>query len=168
MIDEMCRGLGQAPGVARGADGAAFTGEGLQEVVSALIATRSRQTVGQDAALQIAAQLALGVGRGPLFFSVVAAQSKEGFEVVLHRPVERCCGGAAPAVGVHPCDWTAMPGSRNGLEGCNYVQLLGHCKRLAAKRKEGTCAGLRLRYPCTRECDIVDGQQHPVPLSRWW
>ena len=66
MIDEMRRGLRHAPGVARGADGAASTGKGHQEVVSALIATRPGETAGQDAALQIAAQLALGVGRAAL------------------------------------------------------------------------------------------------------
>ena len=59
MIDEMGRGLRHAPGVAGGADGAAFTGEGHQEVVSALPAPRLGETAGQDAALQIAAQLAL-------------------------------------------------------------------------------------------------------------
>jgi hypothetical protein len=40
VIDEMGRGLGHPPGVARGADGAAFAVEGHQEILAAPLATR--------------------------------------------------------------------------------------------------------------------------------
>ena len=68
---------------------AAFAGEGDQEIVAALPTTRPSEAVGQDAALQEAAQLPLGVRRDALVLPVVPAQGKEGLEVVLHRPVER-------------------------------------------------------------------------------
>ena len=53
VIDEMGRCLGHPSSVARGADGAAFAGEGDQEVVAALLATRPGEAIGQNTALQV-------------------------------------------------------------------------------------------------------------------
>ena len=99
MIDEVSGGLGHAPRVARGADGAALTGEGYQEVLSALPTTRPGKAIGQDATLQVGTQLALGVRRDALIFPVVMAQGEEGLQVILHRAVKRCVVRAPPAVG---------------------------------------------------------------------
>jgi hypothetical protein len=46
-----------------------------------------------------APQLAFGVGRDELLLPVVATQDEEGFQVVLHGPVERGVGEAAGLVG---------------------------------------------------------------------
>ena len=89
VVHEVGRALGHSPGIARGADAAAFAGEGDQEIVAALLAPRSRKAVGQNATLQVPPQFPLGVRRDALVLPVVPAQRKEGLEVVLHRPVER-------------------------------------------------------------------------------
>jgi hypothetical protein len=99
MIDEVGRALGHAPRVARGANGAALTGEGHQEIMNALATTRPGETVSQDAALQVGTQLALGVRGDALILPIVATEGEEGLEMVLHRTLERCIGGTAPAVG---------------------------------------------------------------------
>lgn len=98
MIDQLGGSLGHPPGVARGADATAFAGEGDEEIVAAPIAPRSCKAIGQNAALQVGAQLALGVRRDALILPLIVAQSEEGLEVVLHRPVQRRVGGAPPAV----------------------------------------------------------------------
>jgi hypothetical protein len=66
MINQVGCSLGHAPGVARRADTTALTGEGDQEIVTALPAMRPRKVVGNDAALQVGTQLALGVRRDAL------------------------------------------------------------------------------------------------------
>jgi leucyl aminopeptidase len=47
MVDEMGRALGHAPGIAGGTDGAALTGEGEEEIMSALPTARSRKAEGR-------------------------------------------------------------------------------------------------------------------------
>ena len=61
VIDQVGGGLGQAPGIARGADATSLVGEGHQEIVAARGTGGAGEAVGQDAALQVAAQLALHV-----------------------------------------------------------------------------------------------------------
>jgi hypothetical protein len=51
MVCQVRSGLGHAPRVARGADATAFAGEGDQKVVTTVIATYPRKTVGEYAAL---------------------------------------------------------------------------------------------------------------------
>jgi hypothetical protein len=94
----MGSGLGHTPGVARGAHGGAFAGAGDQRVVTALVASCARKAVGQDAARQFAAQLALGRGRDALILPVVATQSQEGLHVALRCSLRRRIGGVVPAV----------------------------------------------------------------------
>jgi hypothetical protein len=98
MLDQVCGSFRHPPGVAREADGAALTGEGDQEIMTALPATRPRKTVGQNAALQVGTQLPLGMGRDALIFPVVVTQGEKGFQVILQRTVKRCVGGATAAV----------------------------------------------------------------------
>ena len=61
VIGQMRRRLHHAPGIARRAHAAPLAGEGNEEVVPALPATGPGETVGEDAAVQIAAELALDV-----------------------------------------------------------------------------------------------------------
>ena len=84
----MGSGLGHPPGVTRGANAAAFAGEGDEEIVAALIAPRSRKAISEDAAFEVLPQLPLGVRRDALIFPVVATQGKKGPERVLHRAVD--------------------------------------------------------------------------------
>ena len=62
MVRQVRSRLGHAAGVARGADAAAFAGEGDQEVVATVIATPSRKAVGKDAAFEVLAKRLLNVG----------------------------------------------------------------------------------------------------------
>ena len=67
--------------------------------MTALCAARPGDIMGQDAALQVGTQLALGVRRDVLLFPVLLAQSEEGLQMILYRPVQGCVGGASAAVG---------------------------------------------------------------------
>jgi hypothetical protein len=95
----MGRGLCHAPAVTGGADGAALTGEGDQEIMTALPATRPGEAIGQDATLQVGTQLALGVRPDTLIFPIVLAERKEGLEMILYCLVKRRVGRASPAIG---------------------------------------------------------------------
>jgi hypothetical protein len=53
--------------------------------MSALATTRPGETVSQDGALQVGAQLALGVRGDALLLPIVATEGEEGLEMVLHR-----------------------------------------------------------------------------------
>jgi len=61
VIGEMRRRRHHAPGVARRAYAAPLAGEGDQEIVPALRATGAGETVGEDATLQVAAELMLDI-----------------------------------------------------------------------------------------------------------
>lgn len=67
--------------------------------MTALVTLRPRNPVGQDAAHQVAPQLAFSVRGDALLLPVVAAQGKAGLQVVLHRPVEQGVGGATGLIG---------------------------------------------------------------------
>lgn len=66
--------------------------------MSALLTACRRKAVSQDAAFEIGTQLPLSVRRNTLILPVVVAQGKEGLEIILHHPVERCASGTPPAV----------------------------------------------------------------------
>jgi len=97
MIDQVSGRFGHAPAGARGTDGAALAGEGDEEILSALPTTRPGEAIGRDATLEVGTQLALGRGRDALILPIVVTEGEEGLEMVLHRTVERCVGGTAPA-----------------------------------------------------------------------
>jgi hypothetical protein len=54
--------------------------------------------VGENAAFEIAAKLALGIGRHGLLFPVVLTERTEGLEMSLHHLLERCRGGTSTAI----------------------------------------------------------------------
>lgn len=60
MIDEMRRRFGHAPGGAGGADAAALAGIGDDEIVAAVGAAGTGKAVGEDAAIEVAAEFAFG------------------------------------------------------------------------------------------------------------
>jgi hypothetical protein len=72
VIDQVGGGFGHTPGFARGADAAPLAREGPQEIVAARGAAGAGEAVGQDAALQVASQLALRVAgyRVPIVFAL--------------------------------------------------------------------------------------------------
>jgi hypothetical protein len=63
MLGEVGGGLRHPPGVARGADAAAFAGEGDEKVMAAFVTAGAGEPVGQDATLQVASQFPFGVRR---------------------------------------------------------------------------------------------------------
>jgi hypothetical protein len=75
-----------------------ITGEGDQEIMSALPTARSRKAVGEDTVFEIAAKLALGVGWHGLPFPVVLTERTESLEMFLHHLLPRCLGGTSTGV----------------------------------------------------------------------
>jgi hypothetical protein len=67
-------------------------------IMTALPATRPGEAIGQDATLKVGTQLALGMRCDALILPVIVTEGDEGLEVILHRTIERCIDGAAPAV----------------------------------------------------------------------
>ena len=99
MIGEMRRRLDHAPGVARRAPAAPLARERDEEVVPALPTSGPRETVSEDAALEIAAELALDVGRHRIAIDgPVAAEREPGLKVGLHGAIEQRALGPPPAV----------------------------------------------------------------------
>jgi hypothetical protein len=88
-IDEMCGGLGHPPGVARGADAAPLAGEGHQEIAAVRRAPCPGEAVSQDAALQVASQLALSVAgyRAPIAVAF-APRRQVGLQALPDEAVE--------------------------------------------------------------------------------
>ena len=113
VIGEMRRRRHHAPGVARRANAAPLAGERDQEVVPALAAAGAGEAVGEDAAVEIAAELPLHVRRHrPVVVMTVAALGEPGLEVLLDaaiehaparsaRPILRRCAVRGPALDPH-------------------------------------------------------------------
>jgi len=104
MVAQVRCGLGHAPRAARGADAAAFAGEGEKEVVPAVIATHPCKAVGKDAAFQILAESLLYIsGRGVVVALAVelagTGQLKPSLEVFGNRAVQQGALGMAGVVG---------------------------------------------------------------------
>jgi hypothetical protein len=99
LVHQMCGHLGHVSGVARRAHRAAFAGKCNQEIVSAVCAPGTGEAVGQDAALQIAAELRLHVLRHALAIGVpLAGERQIGFQMALNGAVQRSVFGVAPAI----------------------------------------------------------------------
>ena len=115
MIGEMRCRRHHAPGVARRADAAPLAGKRDQEVVPALPAAGAGKTVGQEAALQVTAELALHILRHRfVVIMAFAALGEPGLEVFLDaaiehalartaRPIPRRCARSGPEVDLHTC-----------------------------------------------------------------
>jgi len=105
VIDEVRGSLDHASGGAGGADATAFVTEGNprgtgvshQEVVTAVGAAGAGKTVGEDAAVEVAAEFALRQCRG-MAATAVVVQRQPGGEVILHHVVEQRAFGLAPVV----------------------------------------------------------------------
>ena len=99
VIGEMRCGLDHAPGVAGRAHAAPLAREGDQEVVLTLLTESAGETVGEDAAFEVAAKFPLHI-RGHRFGVEVplAGEREIGLEMALDDAVERRALGATPAV----------------------------------------------------------------------
>ena len=99
LVGQVRRHLGHAPGVAQGADAATLAGEGQQPVMPAVRAPHPREAVGEDAAPQVAAKVALHPpGDAPAHGVGILRLGDEGLEVVLHRRVQGRLGGTAGSI----------------------------------------------------------------------
>jgi len=99
MIDQVRRGLCHAPGVARRTQPAALAREGNQEAMPAVRTPGPGKTVGEDATLRVAVELALHVGRHALRVPIVFTRECEiGLQVLLDDLVEGGLPGMATAV----------------------------------------------------------------------
>ena len=91
--------LDHAAGVAGGADASAFAGEGDESLGRACVAADPGEAVGQDAAAEVGAEVALDPVRDAVALRIgVGGAGEEGLEVVLHDRVERRGRGLSAAV----------------------------------------------------------------------
>jgi len=110
MIGQVRSGLGHAAGVARGADAAAFAGEGDKVVVATVVAPDAGKAVGEDAAFEVFAESFLYVGGRRVVVALAielacAGELKPGLEVLGHRAVQQGALGVAGVVGFGGLGW---------------------------------------------------------------
>ncbi len=99
VIHQMGGGLGHASGIARGADATPLAGEGHQEIVAARGAAGAAEAIGQDAALQVASQLALHVAGYRVPIALAFARQREvGLQVLLDEAIEDGLLGATTGI----------------------------------------------------------------------
>jgi hypothetical protein len=141
VIDQMGGGFDHAPGGARGADATTLAGVGDDEIVTAVGAAGTGKAVGEDAAVEVAAEFAFAQRRDSAARSVVL-QRQPGGEVRLHEPVEQR-SLRAPALidgrllaGLCGLGGHAHPDRGIGMGNCMHIQL----------SKQATMSG-RLRVP---------------------
>src|SRR5512143_306256 len=91
-------GLDHAPGVAGRTHAPALARVGDQEVVPALATPGAGETLGKDAAFEVAAKFALDVGRHRTARRTVTREFEPGRQVALHGAIEQCALGLAAAV----------------------------------------------------------------------
>jgi hypothetical protein len=89
-FDHPPRGAGRA-------DATPFAGVGDDRIVTAVRAAGSGETVGEDAAFEVAAEFAFGQCRG-MAATAAVVQRQPGGEVRLDDAVENCAFGLAPVV----------------------------------------------------------------------
>ena len=97
-IDQMRSNIGHAPAGTTRARRARLAGEGHEQVVAARVAVSAHESVGQDAAAQVAAKLLLHVARQRGLVSL-AGVGEERLEMVAHDGVEHRFGGTPWTVG---------------------------------------------------------------------
>ncbi|MCW2314302.1 hypothetical protein M2244_004067 [Rhodoferax antarcticus] len=120
MIAQVRCGLGHSARVARGADCAAFAGEGDKVVVTTVIATHPRKAVSKDAALQVFAQSFLYVRSRSVVVALAvelsgAGELKPSLKVLGNRAVQQGALGVAGVVGF---------GGLVGLSDCSSLRRL--------------------------------------------
>jgi hypothetical protein len=91
----MSGGVGHAPAEAGGAETAPLAGEGDDPIAAAGVAVDAEKTVGEEAALEEAAELALDESRQ----GTVARAGQEALEFRLHDAVENGLLGTMALVG---------------------------------------------------------------------
>ena len=97
VVDGMRRRFGPAPGGAGGADAAAPAGIGDDEIVAAVGAAGTGKSVGEDAAIEVAAEFAFGERRSRPTLPVIV-QRQPGGEVRLDETIEERALGAPAAI----------------------------------------------------------------------
>ncbi len=96
-VDEMGGRVGHAPAATGGAEAAPLAGKSDEAIVAAGLAAHAHEAVGEDSALEIAAELALDEARhGAL---ALPRAGEEGFELLAHHRVEDRLLGMAGNVG---------------------------------------------------------------------
>jgi hypothetical protein len=118
MVGEVCRRLGHAPRVARGADAPAFAGEGDQEVVSAVVAAGTGKAVGKDAAFQVLLERFAHVGLGAAVVALARRTGRRWPDQARSRSARPRFGRAACARGGAGCRAWALE-----VAGMNTVQI---------------------------------------------
>jgi len=97
MVGQMRCGLHHAAGGAGGAHAATLAGVGDQEVVPARSAAGTGETVGEDAAVEVAAQFPLGGCRRARPGAIILKRQPGG-KMGLHRAIEQRALGPATTV----------------------------------------------------------------------
>jgi len=95
-VGQMRGALHHAAGGAGGAHAPTFTGLGDQEVVSARSAAATGEAVGEDAAVEVAAEFTLG-GCGRARPGAIILKRQPGGKMGVHRAIEQCALGLATA-----------------------------------------------------------------------
>jgi hypothetical protein len=114
VVGEVRGDLAHTPGVAGGADAAALARERDQPLVAATLTTGPREAMGQNAALEVAPEVAFDPIRQSVAHGVgLGRASHEGLEVVLHRLVQSRLGRAPRTVDGCPGE----PAMTRGLAG---------------------------------------------------
>ena len=92
-VHQVCRGVGHAPAAARGAEATPLARKGDEAIEPALVAVEPQETVGEDPALEVRAELPLDeAGHGPIAFS---GAREEGLELLANDGVQHGLFGAA-------------------------------------------------------------------------
>jgi len=97
MVGQMRGGLHHAAGGAGRTDAPAFAGVGDQEIVPAVGAAGARKAVGEDTAVEIAAEFSLG-DCGCARPGAIILKRQPGGKMGLHRAIEQRALGPATAV----------------------------------------------------------------------
>jgi hypothetical protein len=99
LVGQVGRHLRHAPCVAGGTDPPSFAGEGQKPVVSAVRAAHTCEAVSQDAAPQVASEVALHPGGdAPAHRVRILRLGEAGLQMVLDHRVQGRLGGAARAI----------------------------------------------------------------------
>ena len=114
MIEQMHGRLGHAPRGAGGADAPPLAGKRHQEIMTTPSATGPRESVGQNPASQIPAQLALHVARHRQCVRIpLASACQPGLQLLLHHSVQHLALGTAAAINPGCCNKCRAAGERD-------------------------------------------------------
>jgi hypothetical protein len=118
VVDEVRGGVGHTPAAAGGAEAAAFASKRDELIAHAARAVHAREAVGEQAALEVAAQLALDEARQAVARIGSTGALEKGLEVGEQRLMQHAALGLAATTDVglaaqqHAAPRTVGPGSR--------------------------------------------------------